>query len=46
MTQKTKACEKWQQHGREHYKNMSKDEKQMLAEYRKKCHKIRKNVNL
>ena len=43
---KKKACERWQQHGREHYKNLSEDEKQTLADYRKKCYKIRKNVIL
>ena len=43
---KKKACERWQQHGREHYKNLSEDEKQTLAECRKKCYKIRKNAIL
>ena len=43
---KKKACERWQQHGREHYKNLSEDEKQALAECRKKCYKIRKNAIL
>ena len=38
-----KKKEKKQQYGRERYKNLSKNEKQKLVEYRKKYHRMRKN---
>ena len=37
---------KKQQYGSECYKNLPEDEKQKLAEYRKKYYKMRKNVLL
>ena len=37
-----KKKKKKQQYGREQYKNLLKDEKQKLVEYRKKYHKMRK----
>ena len=36
--------EKKQQYGRERYKNVPEDEKQMLVEYKKKYCKMRKNA--
>ena len=33
------------EYGLERYKNLSKDEKQKLAEYRKKYYEMRKNKN-
>ena len=34
------------QYGREHYKNLSENEKQKLVEYRKKYYRMRKNALL
>ena len=41
-----KEKEKKRQYGCEHYKNLSEDEKNKLIEYRKKYHKLRKNILL
>ena len=37
---------KKQQYGHERYKNLSKDEKQNLVEYRKEYYRMRKNTML
>ena len=42
----TKPFQKWtkkQQYGHEYYKNLQKDEKQKLVDYRKKYYQMRKN---
>ena len=39
-----KKKKKKQQHGSEPYKNLSEEEKQKLAEYRKKIYRMRKNI--
>ena len=41
-----KNKKKERQHGHQHYKNLSEDEKQQLAEYRKKYFRMRKNALL
>ena len=41
---KKKKKKKKQQYGGERYKNLSKDRKQKVTEYRKKYYKVRKNA--
>ena len=42
----TKKKKKTRQYGRERYKNLPENEKQKLAEYRKKYSRTRKNILL